>query len=387
MSNTQDTQEQPQTQAVAVERQGGLWQLLTGWMPESWKERKVPEIAGFVGAIGIVALAFMATFSGDNQDTAADGVTNNTDEVIEEVVVAKPDTNTGIDYNADTNTIVLPGDNATDTIEEDKIDTPAEVREIITENGLDTAFSAELTRLDSGDIDIASQATKDMGHNLANGIKVTENDALANTLFQASYDMNGNTQAAHSIGYQALHGLGMDTPDLDLAAEKLSEAQAEGHPLAEAHLDYLNDTLGYEASGETAELDTEETVADNVVDTPDEILDLIDSLGLSDVFADEVERIQSGDLDIASQATKDIGHNLANGLDTAEDDSAANQFFQASYDMNGNTQAAHSMGYQALHGLGMDGADLDLAEKMLTEANENGHSLAGDHLDYLYQIK
>lgn len=126
---------------------------------------------------------------------------------------------------------------------------------------------------------------------------------------------------------------------------------------------------------------------DTVIDSPEEVLDLISSLGLSDVFADEVERLGSDNVSVASQATKDIGHMLANGIDVGEDDTLANTFFQASYDMDGNTQAAHSVGYQALHGIGMDGADLELAEKMLSEANDNGHKLAAAHLDYLYQIK
>ncbi len=126
---------------------------------------------------------------------------------------------------------------------------------------------------------------------------------------------------------------------------------------------------------------------DTVIDSPEEVLDLISSLGLSDVFADEVERLNSDNINVASQAAKDIGHDLANGISVAEDDSLANTFFHASYDMNANVQAAHSIGYQALHGLGMDSADLDLAEEMLNEANNNGHKLAAAHLDYLYKIK
>jgi len=139
-----------------------------------------------------------------------------------------------------------------------------------------------------------------------------------------------------------------------------------------------------ETEDETAPIAEE---IDTVIDTPEEVLDLLNSLGLSDIFADEVERLSSDNLNVASQAAKDIGHDLANGINVAEDDSLANTFFHASYDMNANVQAAHSIGYQALHGLGMDGADLDLAEEMLSEANDNGHKLAAAHLDYLYQIK
>jgi|TARA_R110002126_G_scaffold291807_1_gene459692 TPR repeat protein len=135
------------------------------------------------------------------------------------------------------------------------------------------------------------------------------------------------------------------------------------------------------------EPETEVEEIDTVIDSPEEVLDLISSLGLTDVFADEVDRLGSDNVNVASQATKDIGHMLANGIDVGEDDTLANTFFQASYDMDGNTQAAHSVGYQALHGIGMDGADLELAEKMLSEANDNGHKLAAAHLDYLYQIK
>lgn len=130
---------------------------------------------------------------------------------------------------------------------------------------------------------------------------------------------------------------------------------------------------------------------DTVIDSAEEVLDLLADNGLTDVFVDEVKRLNSDNISVTSQATKDIGHYLANGKKDGqkieENDTLANQFFQASYDMDGNVQAAHSIGYQALHGIGMDGANLELAETMLTEANDAGHPLAADHLNYLYKIK
>tara|TARA_R110002124_G_scaffold233406_1_gene398777 strand:- start:158881 stop:159564 length:684 start_codon:yes stop_codon:yes gene_type:complete len=149
------------------------------------------------------------------------------------------------------------------------------------------------------------------------------------------------------------------------------------------------DDLGYDAESNTLTIgdNGQDTLEDTVTDSPEEVLELIESLGYSDVFAKQVKRIQSGNVDVASQATKDIGHFLANGINTAENDTIANTFFQASYDMNNNVQAAHSIGYQALHGLGMDAPNLDLAEDMLSEANDHGHKLAGAHLSYLYSIK
>ena len=232
-----------------AQAQTSTWSKLTSWIPQNWKERKAPAIAGGIAAFGTVALLVTALLSGTGVDEQDNPATQSVDggEVVEQVVDTANNgvADDGLNYDAGSNTITLPGDQITDTLEGDVevedtvIDSPDEVLDLINELGLSDVFADEVERIQSDNVDVSSQATKDIGHKLANGVDVEENDALANTFFQASYDMNGNVQAAHSIGYQALHGLGMDSANLDLAEDMLTEANDNGHSLAAAHLDYL----------------------------------------------------------------------------------------------------------------------------------------------------
>ncbi|MEE3323521.1 MAG: hypothetical protein VX196_06250 [Pseudomonadota bacterium] len=232
MRNTEQEQQQTATD-----------NKITSWFKSLWSKNKV----AITGAAGALVLIGGITAAGLwNSDKADTDKVDNQDNVIEQVETA-PEADTE-NYDAESNTIVIPGDNADDVIEEPVeeppvldtiVDSPEEVLTLLESLGLTDVFADEVKRIQSDNVKVASQATKDIGHNLANGIKTTENDALANQFFQASYDMDSNVQAAHSIGYQSLHGLGMDTADLDLAEKMLSEANDNGHPLAKAHLDYL----------------------------------------------------------------------------------------------------------------------------------------------------
>lgn len=232
MSDNQQTQDQ---------QPSGIF----SWFKSKWQTNKTAVIAASSAAALIISLTAAALlFNGDKNDVQDGG--NNGSTASEQIETAPE--NTIDNYDAENNTITLPGDNANDVVEPEPekpviedtvIDSPEEVLELIDANGLNDVFAKEVSRIKSGSLNAASQATKDIGHYLANGLKVSEDDSLANQFFQASYDMNHNVQAAHSIGYQALHGLGMDK-SLDLAEKMLSEAQDGGHPLAQAHLKYLN---------------------------------------------------------------------------------------------------------------------------------------------------
>jgi hypothetical protein len=207
---------------------------------KSWGSQKKTPIAIVLGAATLITAAYFTGFGGlDVGQNKADNEGLNSDTDIQQNVDADGATPfDDLGYNADSNTLII-GDNGSDTIEDTLTDSPEEVLELISDLGYTDIFAKEVSRIQSGDVNAASQATKDIGHYLANGINTAENDTVANTFFQASYDMNNNVQAAHSIGYQALHGLGMDAPNLELAEEMLSEANDGGHKLASAHLTYL----------------------------------------------------------------------------------------------------------------------------------------------------
>lgn len=88
---------------------------------------------------------------------------------------------------------------------------------------------------------VKAQAIKDVGYYLANGTDgMTENDALANRMFQLSMDVsNGqNIQALRDLGYQALHGFGMDK-NPSLAADLLGKAADAGDRHASVMMSYM----------------------------------------------------------------------------------------------------------------------------------------------------
>jgi len=89
---------------------------------------------------------------------------------------------------------------------------------------------------------VQAQAIKDLGYFFANGFQgVSENDVFANQLYELALDISGgeNIQAAHDLGYHALHGLGMAAPDYSRAFELLTQSDQGGHRLSAPMLEYM----------------------------------------------------------------------------------------------------------------------------------------------------
>ena len=94
-----------------------------------------------------------------------------------------------------------------------------------------------------------------------------------------------------------------------------------------------------------------------------------------------IARLESTNIDVRAQAIKDLGYFIANGFNGfTEDDFLANRLFSSVADIN--AQAAHDLGYHLLHGIGIE-ADYERAYDLLTQAHENGSTLAAEKLEYM----